>query len=102
MIVKPRFGLKAPIEGVSFSNEEVSLELEFETQDGDWEAVEEQLSKQVKAVTKKYFQKLAEEIDDGQSKVIEELQVKFEEEYGEKLRKAKEEIVKLKRENQNG
>ena len=99
MVVRPRFGIKAPIEGVSFSNEEASLEIEFEANDNDWEVVEEQIYKQVKAIAKKYFDKLAEEIDDGQSKVVEKLQVQFEKEYGDKLRDAKEEIIKLKENN---
>lgn len=101
MIVKPNFGVKAPIKGVSFSNEEASLGLEFEVADNDWVAVEEELYKQVQAVAKKYFNKLAEEIEEGQDNLLDKIKVELSKEYEEKLELAKAEIIKL-REQLNG
>ena len=96
MVVKPRFFIKAPIEGVSYSNEEVGLELEFNAEDNNWEEVHSTLMKQMKLVSKDYFDKLSEEVQSGQSKVIEKLQIKLAEEYEDKLKLASEEIHKLR------
>jgi hypothetical protein len=96
MVIKPRFFIKAPIEGISFSNEEVGLELEFDTSDEDWEEVHRTLMKQMKLVANDYFDKLQAEISDGQSEVLSKLQVKLAKEYEVKLKKASEEIYKLR------
>jgi len=88
MVIKPRFFLKAPIQGIPFSNEEVGLEIEYDVSDGDWEEVDSILMKQMKLVSKEYMDKLASEIEDGQSKVVEKLQIKLAEEYEDKLKKA--------------
>lgn len=96
MVIKPRFFLKAPIQGIPFSNEEVGLEIEYDVSDGDWEEVYSVLMKQMKLVSKDYMDKLASEIEGGQSKVIEKLQVELARTYEDKLKKASEEIYKLK------
>lgn len=95
MIVRPRFGLKAPIAGVQFSNEEVSIELEFDTKDNDWEKVREELQKVEKGLVSEYFIKLKEEIKDGQGKVIDELKIAISKEYDDKLKLARDSIIKL-------
>lgn len=96
MIVKPRFYVKAPIQGIQFSNEEVGLEIEYETSDDNWEEVNSNLMKQMKLVVKDYMDKLSSEIEDGQSKVIEKLQVDLAKTYEDKLSEASKEIYKLR------
>jgi hypothetical protein len=96
MKVIPTFVIKAPIEGVRYSNEEVGLALEYEVENDDWESVKESLTKQMKSIVKDYFDKLQAEINDGQSEVLSELQIKLAKEYEGKLKKASEEIYKLR------
>lgn len=96
MKLRTWFSLKAPIQGVSFSNEEVGLEVETEVEDKDWATTKELLTEQVKAITKDYFDKLASELEDGQSEVIEKLQVEMSKQYEDKLKLASKEIYKLR------
>lgn len=96
MIIKPRFYLKAPIQRVPFSNEEVGLEVEREVPDDDWEKTYSIMSEQMKLMTNEYMEKLASEIEDGQSKAIEKLQIELAKTYEEKLDKASKEIFKLR------
>lgn len=97
MRVLIRFGLKAPIKGVPFSNEEVSLEVE-DTEIGkeDWGAVQSLMKEQAKVIVKDYLDKLSSEISEGQSEVVQKLQVELAKTYGDKLEKATKEIYKLK------
>jgi hypothetical protein len=96
MIIKPRFFLKAPIKGVQFSNQEVGLELEYEVSNDDWEEVYSTLIKQLKLVANEYKEKLEAEIEDTQTGVMEKLQVELARTYEDKLKKASEEIYKLR------
>jgi len=96
MIIKPRFFLKAPIKGVQFSNEEVGLEVEYEVSNDNWEEVSSTLMKQMKLITSEYKEKLEAEIGDTQSGVYEKLQVELAKTYEDKLKKASEEIYKLR------
>lgn len=96
MVIKPRFFLKAPIKGVQFSNEEVGLELEYEVSNDNWEEVNSTLMKQMKLVANEYKEKLEAEIEDTQTGVMEKLQVELARTYEDKLKKASEEIYKLR------
>jgi len=96
MKVIPTFVIKAPIEGVKYSNEEVGITLEYEVENEDWVSVKESLTKQMKSIVKDYFDKLQAEINNGQSEVLSELQIKLAKEYEDKLKKASEEVYKLR------
>ena len=98
MKVISSFGMKDPIKGVAFSNKEVSLTLEYEAPDSDWQEVKRKMDEQLQAMVAGYLSSLADEVFDGQDKALQALQIKVGEEYAEKLELAKAQIIKLEKE----
>lgn len=97
MKVTSRFVLKTPIKDIPYSNEEVGLEIESEEiEQNDWVAVKELMQSQMKEIVKEYLDKLSDEILNGQSAIVEKLQIELAKTYEDKLEKASKEIYRLR------
>lgn len=97
MKVIARAGLKLPIKGVAFSNQEIGLEIERELPDDS--TLDKTMSELVEGVVARYIALLEKELQDSQSDLLEKLQLKLAGEYEEKLTEARDIIAKLKGKN---
>ena len=74
MKVIARAGLKLPIKGVAFSNQEIGLEIEKELPDDN--GLDDTMSDLVEGVVARYIGVLEKELQDSQSDLLEKLQLK--------------------------
>lgn len=95
MKVTIKSGLKLPIKGVAFSNQELGLEVEQEIDDGNYESLEKELSEVVKKMVDKYTAMLEEELASNQGDLLAKLQIQIGKDYEDKLDKARDMIIKL-------
>lgn len=91
-------GLKLPVGGIKYSNEELGITIEKKgVPDDKWEEVETHVRQVIKRIVKDYILELEESVQTD-PEVLEKLQFRLAEEYETKLTKARDMIIKLEEE----
>jgi len=91
--------LKDQINGIPFTSQGYEVWVTKVVDEKDEKKQEELLDSLVERLVKTYYKKLDEELRSTRNEMIDNLRIELNKEYEEKLKKAKELIIKLKEEN---
>ena len=85
---------KEPIDGIPFSNVGLTVGVSKYINEGE---LQSSIDEQIQRLTKEYFSKLSSEVKSTRNDLIDSLRIELSKEYDNKLKLAKEEIIKLRR-----